>query len=97
MEQDNRYLMKVMKMQIVIEIPEKTINHIRSDYGHGIYIMRGADKKIICEAIVNGTPLPKGHGELIDVSKLIGKIHGTRSICAVLDAPTIIEADKEKE
>lgn len=40
--------------------------------------------------------LPKGHGGLIDVDSLIGKIHGVRSISAVIDAPTIIPADKRK-
>lgn len=49
----------------------------------------------VYEAIANGTPLPKGHGRLIDKNALIGKIHGVKSITAVLDAPTIIEADKE--
>lgn len=48
-------------------------------------------------AIAKGTPLPKGHGALIDVDKIIGKIHGVRSITAVLDAPTIIEADEVSE
>ena len=41
--------------------------------------------------------LPKGHGRLIDADEIIAKIHGVRSITAVLDAPTIIEADTESE
>lgn len=48
-------------MQIVIDIPEKTYNMINAglyDYG---------DMNVI---IQNGTPLPKGHGRLIDADKI---------------------------
>ncbi len=79
-------------MQIVIDIPEEIITDIKDYCGMSI-----ADAKkalpIILNAIHNGTPLPKGHGRLIDAGEIIGKIHGVRSITAVLDAPTIIEAD----
>ena len=48
----------------------------------------------IINAIKNGTPLPKGHGRLIDADDIDNHIIGhvdTRS------CPTIIEADKEGE
>lgn len=47
--------------------------------------------------IANGIPLPKGHGDLIDRSKLQPKLHGTKSIIAGLEAPTVIPADKENK
>lgn len=51
-----------------------------------------------CPLIRNGgIPLPKGHGDLIDRDELSPKIHGAKSIVAVLDAPAIIEADKEND
>ena len=51
--------------------------------------------------IANGTPLPKGHGRLIDVSKLndveiydrSNDMYGASSD-QIMNAPTIIEADK---
>ena len=50
----------------------------------------------IADAIANGTPLPKGHGRLIDAGELQPKLHGTKSIIAGLEAPTIVEADKDE-
>lgn len=59
------------------------------------------------KAIANGTPLPKGHGKLKDVSKIYshinilnrgkdkGKFTGVLAIINM--AETIIEADKESE
>lgn len=48
----------------------------------------------LCEAIRNGTPLPKGHGRLIDADALTEKAPEIQEHLDVL-APTIIEADKE--
>lgn len=57
-----------------------------------------------CEAIRNGTPLPKGHGRLIDADDIFlidEQFYTPSDYCvaegAVNDAPTIIEADKESE
>ena len=47
-------------MKIVIDIPEKTIAHIRSDYGHGIKCIDwDSDKDIIVDAIWNCVSLEK--------------------------------------
>ena len=55
-------------------------------------------------ALKNGTPLPKGHGRLIDADKLEARtmLYEPRGIegmlmkyADLLDAPTIIEADEE--
>ena len=47
-------------MKIVIDIPDKTYAHIRSDYGHGkgYYPLNDEDKKIVNDAIYYGTVLP---------------------------------------
>ena len=57
--------------------------------------------------IVNGTPLPKGHGRLIDGSALLNEIYNSEvynddyyyGIIYHLfeEAPTIIKADKEDD
>ena len=56
-------------MQIVIDIPEEIYEEIKTT--KSIY-RTGA--KVLCNAIVNGTPLPplpKGHGRLVDANELI--------------------------
>lgn len=53
-------------MQIVIDIPEEIYEEIKAT--KSIY-RTGA--KVLCNAIVNGKPIPKGHGRLIDVNELI--------------------------
>lgn len=51
-------------------------------------------------AIKNGTPLPKGHGDLIDRQELLKstlcKTFGLRSV-DIENTPTVIEADAESE
>lgn len=81
-------------MQIVINIDEETYNDIKKGKIYSSF--RDVPLESV-NAVANGTPLPKGHGRLIDANEIIGKIHGVRSITAVLDAPTIIEADTESE
>lgn len=54
----------------------------------------------ICEHIANGTPLPKGHGDLKDADALKHKFisYGYDYGKDELDeAPTIIEADTKRE
>ena len=58
-------------------------------------------QKKVDKAIQSGTPLPKGHGRIIDEWKItkfqqagLYIIDGNVSKCLITDAPTIIEADK---
>lgn len=50
-------------MQIVIDIPDRIYNIVQNK------TLNIIDSKIVEEAIRNGTPLPKGHGDLIDKGK----------------------------
>ena len=86
-------------MQMVIDIPEDYYNTLK-----GLSDENSTADMLI---IKNGTPLPKGHGDLIDRNELLRhydsttyhngieerKIHFVQ-IGYVNDAPTIIEADK---
>ena len=89
-------------MQIVIDIPEYDYRQIKECY----------EKNDTVEAtysyIYHGTPLPKGHGDLIDRNDLdittitTDDYSGNEVIDVVLkedidDASPIIEADKESE
>ena len=89
------------KVRVVVEIPKETYLEIRSGF-----IARNAIES--AEAIKNGTPLPAGHGDLIDRNKIAymkaihdlkwGKITATECATKIkYSAPTIIEADEEGE
>ena len=87
-------------MQIVIDIPEAEYDLIVNDEACGL--------NFLTKAIANGTPLPKGHGDLIDRNEIeyMKAIHDlvwgkiTSSECATkikYSAPTIIKADEVEE
>lgn len=80
-------------MEIVIKIPDEDYEYLKTHNKHGLY-----------SSILNGVPLPKGHGRLIDADDiaLIDEQFHTPSDyyvaeSAINDAPTIIEADTESE
>lgn len=77
-------------MQIVIEIDEERYINVKNQVKNGI----DNPLKVI---IANGTPLPKGHGRLIDAAVLrqkMGNLAGFDLLGRCIDEePTIIEAD----
>lgn len=82
-------------MKLVIDIPEGLV----CDGFERTFTEE--EKNILIKAIGNGTPLPKGHGRLIDADKLElddgysnydGYYH-KYSQSQIYNAPTIIEAD----
>lgn len=94
-------------MQIVIDIDEGMYEKVIET--NVVYVLEDVDCILIENAIANGTPLPKGHGRLIDADALnirmeqrmdeIGddeSIWESSTVATALDmlAPTIIEADK---
>ena len=84
-------------MQVVIDIPKEDWEFIKESDG-----CRWS--RAIIEGVINGTPLPKGHGRLIDANILAKRMieYGWKHIDSTVhefveDAPTIIEADKEEK
>lgn len=90
-------------MQIVIDINEHLYKMIKT---LGLVVEDG-DAVVVSEAIKNGTPLPKGHGRLIDAdalketfidSNIYLKGNEKGFWCfrckEIKNAPAIIEADK---
>lgn len=83
-------------MQIVIDLDEKEFRDF-VDNGKPISMNR------LCGALYHGIPLPKGHGRLIDADRLkthfVGTEQGTDLEVylepTIIEAPTIIPADKE--
>ena len=92
-------------IELVVKMPEEIqlalINNIQLSI----------DQQSICDsyikqAIINGTPLPKGHGRIADMDaaiKCIEDVEGEDAIWAIsliewaCSKRTIIEADKESE
>ena len=85
-------------MKLVIEIPEE-------DYKRMIEQSMFGRADVWRKAIQNGTPLPKGHGRLIDADALLTSerpngiaddVWKESHICKLLsNASTIIETDNE--
>ena len=89
-------------MQVVIDIDDKIYETLKDNDEMLIVSGMRSGKAFaldICYATANGTPLPKGHGRLIDADKIISD-GLSKGFCNWYDeieyAPTIIEADKEK-
>jgi len=54
-------------VKLIIEIPEKTNAHIRSDYGHGVKGLEYEDMLMLCDAVYHGEPYHnRPHGEWIE-------------------------------
>ena len=90
-------------MKLVIEIPEEVYKKQRYSQYFGAWSV------VLQKCFENGTPLPKGHGRLIDSGGLIkaieekakrlGNADTINGLCGavalIFDAPTIIEAESE--
>lgn len=95
-----------MKRQIVIEIDDEDYKYLKN--GYFINTSERSGKTLLQKfltAIYKGTPLPKGHGRLIDADAFIKFLRHKEygmidySDCVIDDitenTSTIIEADKE--
>ncbi len=81
-------------IELVIKIPESTYQVFKQLSKIIGVLVYEKDILTLIKAVKNGTPLPKGHGRLIDADDIDNHIIGhvdTRS------CPTIIEADKGSE
>lgn len=84
-------------MKVVIELSKEDMESYKN-------AMRRGFGNSAMRKIINGTPLPKGHGRLIDVDKMIDDFKESKVISLaerfrisniVHHQQTIIEADKE--
>ena len=83
-------------MEIVIKIPDE----LYEAYKGRPPMLGDTGMDMIAQSIANGTPLPEGHGNLIDYDDLIEKLdrYGKKTVKYQLPySPTIIFADKENE
>ena len=89
-------------IEVVVKLPKDAFELLKTT---GVDWL-GAEH--ILNAVANGTPLPKGHGDLKDADKLKhafikwsmavqGSFTDSDIANIVYNSPTIIEADKEQE
>lgn len=83
-------------IELVIKIPEENYKKDNLIHFFGCYSEK------LDEVIKNGTPLPKGHGAIKDVSQIEIPMCEDRAYerwvqVAIDSAPTIIKASKEQE
>jgi len=74
-------------MKIVIDIPDEMYDW----YDNGFPDEDDAEK--LWQIVKSGTPLPKGHGRIIDESQVTGTFTWDNGFIECF-APTIVEADK---
>ena len=84
-------------VELVIKLDDETYKKISNSNPNY------ADDFSIYYAIKNGTPLPEGHGDLVDISPYKGKVicsrlySGVKKLIEVDSIEPIIEADKENK
>jgi hypothetical protein len=85
-------------VELVIKIPEEIYETLKNDEWLKAGKTFVAKTLAVATAVVNGTPLPKGHGDLIDREELlklpIDKANYPSNY--IKYAPTIIEKDKHE-
>ena len=89
-------------IELVIKISEETYTHLLTRYMFQNTNDIGLDDNAkVGVAIKNGTPLPKGHGRLIDedmiVKYMLNPTHPNYHdiVSMVHSSPTIVKVDKE--
>lgn len=93
------------EIELVVKISEDVYRYAKKHNGSSMLTLRDEEMGMCMDAIANGTPLPKGHGRLIDADELkndaqtMTEWNGDVFRCVTertIDyAPTIIETDKE--
>ena len=83
-------------IELVIKIPEEEYEEIINSEDCGLHRLT--------RAVANGTPLPKGHGRILDEKDILDTKNNDGGWYDLVDMPeyiagvkAIIEADKEQE
>ncbi len=100
----------IEEIELVVKVPKYMFEAFQDRYK---YPNKGNGINLLEYAIAKGTPLPKGHGRLVDISKIDedkvesdnpiiyleinGQCTEAISLDYLNDLPTIVEADKEDE
>ena len=84
-------------MQIVINIPEKVYSFIATECNDVTISESEAPFEYIIRGIIDGTVLPKGHGELIDKNIVLDMMNYGILEEYITTMNGVIPADKEAE
>ena len=79
-------------MQVVIDIPDKVYEMVMNTGTYGCYRFNST------KAIREGVPLPKGHGRIADIDRVMEEMDATRTYdipFALERVKPIIEADRK--
>jgi hypothetical protein len=79
-------------IELVIKIPENIYKYVQQ-----MGSVNMLDTQQVANAIFDGTPLPKGHGRIADIDKVLEEMKATRTYdipFALERVKPIIEADK---
>lgn len=83
-------------IELVIRIPEKDYLYIAKKH-----CLPSCDDKTLrkdfYEMILNGTPLPKGHGKIVDANRVLENGDNWEVETALMQTEAIIEADKTED
>lgn len=89
--------MNTTSIKLVIKVDEKDVEFVRKTFkSTGYSFIPSSIQSEFISAILNGTPLPKGHGRLIDESQIPGD-GGWDFSDRLMSTPTIIEADRRED
>lgn len=88
-------------MKIVIDIPENVYKFVTTECKDVAISETKAPIEYIIRGIIDGIPLPKGHGDLVDADKVIlGLVYGKHidnakcgEIAEIFDNAVVIPAD----
>jgi hypothetical protein len=89
-------------MQIVIDIDEEDFNIMKHNVAIDNPLCPLGEKEMVT-AVANGTPIPKGHGRLIDKDALGEKLHRYTeapyqyALTVFNESPIIINADRSED
>ena len=92
-------------MRVVADIPDELYEYLKPHIPRTMSNKKAAELFVLLHKalIVDGVPLPKGHGRLIDEKEILnnpdGIYYDLYDVPAYLEQciPTVIEADKETE
>ena len=80
-------------MQIVINIEDNLYDAINTEfYINGMRSGKTLLQKLV-NSVRNGTPLPKGHGRLIDGDDALDRLDSGYDYDVIRYAPTVLESD----
>ena len=82
-------------VEVVIKIPEGVLGCVRDIYADGDMPDESSVMETVLYAIANGTVLPKGHGDLVDMNT-VTSTYNLQGELTSYDAVVVLEADKEE-